>query len=64
MALFLAALGLALAIEGMLYAVLPVQMKRMVLQLLAVQDDALRVVGLVVAVAGVALVWVAQRFLV
>lgn len=64
MALFLAALGLALAIEGMLYAVLPAQMKRMVLQVLAVQNEALRIVGLVVAVAGVALVWVAQKLLI
>ena len=63
MALFGMALGLAIAIEGLLYAVLPGQMKRMMAQVLGTGDDALRFIGLGTASFGVALVWIAHFFM-
>ncbi len=54
----LTALGLAIAIEGALYALFPAAMRRMIARALEQPENALRVGGLVAAVAGVALVWV------
>ncbi len=52
------ALGLAIAIEGALYALFPAAMRRMIRQALDQPENTLRIGGLVAAVAGVALVWV------
>jgi uncharacterized protein YjeT (DUF2065 family) len=57
---FVAALGLVLVIEGLLYAVVPGQMKRMMVQMLAVSDESLRLVGVAALAAGVGLVWLVQ----
>ncbi|WP_420392949.1 DUF2065 domain-containing protein [Acuticoccus sp.] len=54
------ALGLVLAIEGALYALAPGSMRAMVARLLQTPDDAIRTGGLVAAVVGVVLVWVAR----
>jgi uncharacterized protein YjeT (DUF2065 family) len=56
-----AALGLALAIEGILYALFPDGMRRMMERALALPPSAVRVAGLMAAVFGVGLVWLARR---
>lgn len=57
----LAALGLAVAIEGILYALFPDGMRRMMEYALALPPRTIRVTGLVSAVLGVGLVWLARR---
>lgn len=52
------AIGLAIAIEGILYALFPNGMKKMMLQILAQPTSSVRVAGLTAAMIGVALVWV------
>ena len=54
---FLTAIGLAVAIEGVVYALFPEQMKRMLSQVLAQPPMALRVAGLIAATVGVVVVW-------
>ena len=56
----IAALGLAMFIEGILYALFPEGMKRIVLQVLAQPQSHLRTAGLVLAVAGVGTVWLVR----
>jgi hypothetical protein len=51
------ALGLAIAIEGALYALFPAPMKRMLTSVLEQPENLLRVAGLAAAVGGVAIVW-------
>lgn len=51
------ALGLAMAIEGALYALFPEAMKKMMGQVLAQPHGTLRAVGLAAAVLGVGIVW-------
>ncbi|MBZ8135229.1 DUF2065 domain-containing protein [Afifella sp. IM 167] len=57
---FFAALGLVLALEGALYALFPEFMKRVAEQAVASPAETLRTVGLVSAVFGVAIVWMAR----
>jgi uncharacterized protein YjeT (DUF2065 family) len=56
----LAAVGLILALEGALYSLFPDLMKRMAGQILQTPGDTLRVVGVVSAALGVALVWLVR----
>ena len=56
----LAAIGLVLAFEGALYALLPNAMKRIAAQALDTPADALRVMGLVSTALGVGIVWLAR----
>jgi uncharacterized protein YjeT (DUF2065 family) len=56
-----AALGLALAIEGILFASFPDGMKRVMMDAAASPRDRMRVVGLASAVVGVVIVWAARR---
>lgn len=58
----LTALGLAIAIEGALYALFPEAMRRMIRLALDQPENSLRVGGLVAAVAGVALVWFLRAY--
>ena len=51
------ALALAIAIEGILYALFPDGMKRMMASVLEMPSSNLRAVGLMAAVLGVSLVW-------
>ncbi len=60
MADLLTALGLAIALEGAAYALVPGAMKRMLLQILAQPASRLRNAGLVAAVLGVGLVWLVR----
>jgi uncharacterized protein YjeT (DUF2065 family) len=54
------ALGLMLAIEGLLYAAAPDVMRRAVASILDMPDATLRIGGLASAVAGVVLVWLVR----
>jgi uncharacterized protein YjeT (DUF2065 family) len=56
------ALGLAIAIEGALYALFPAGMRRMIVRALEQPENDLRVGGLVAAVIGVALVWLLRAY--
>ncbi len=53
----LVALGLVMVIEGLLYALFPEGMKRMMQQLLTLPSEQVRSAGLVFAVIGVGIVW-------
>jgi uncharacterized protein YjeT (DUF2065 family) len=55
-----AAIGLVLVLEGVLYALFPELMKRMAEQALQTPGDTLRVAGVVSAALGVALVWLVR----
>lgn len=54
------AIGLVLALEGMLYAAAPGGMKRLVSLLLDQPEASIRWTGLITAIAGVAIVWFAR----
>lgn len=58
---FWTALALMLVIEGVLYALFPDGMKRMVAQMLAVPAPVLRAAGLAAACLGVGFVWLVRR---
>lgn len=57
---FFAALGLLFAIEGICLAAFPVAAKRGMAGILAAPDTALRVVGVISALIGVAIVWLVR----
>ena len=57
------AVGLVLVIEGLLYATAPGSLKRLMLQMQAVPDDALRIAGVAAVAIGVGLVWVARTLM-
>lgn len=54
---FLTALALVLVIEGVIYALFPDAMKRMMVRLMDAPSAALRAAGLVSVSIGVLLVW-------
>ena len=56
----LAAIALALAIEGALYALFPDPMKRMILRIADQPAGTLRTAGLVATVVGVGLAWLVR----
>jgi uncharacterized protein YjeT (DUF2065 family) len=58
---FLTAVALALTFEGVLYALFPYGMKRLLAVMLARPDQSLRWAGLIAAIAGVALVALIRR---
>jgi uncharacterized protein YjeT (DUF2065 family) len=58
---FLVALGLVLALEGILYAAAPRTMKRLVATLVTQPEGAVRVSGLAAAILGVVIVWLVRR---
>jgi hypothetical protein len=58
---FLTAVALALTFEGVLYALFPNGMKRMLSLMLTRPDQSLRWAGLIAAIAGVALVALIRR---
>jgi len=55
------AFALVLVIEGVLYALFPDGMRRLVVQMLAVPAPVLRAVGLAAACIGVIVVWLIRR---
>jgi len=54
------ALGLVLVIEGLLYALVPGQLKQMLVALLELSDDHLRIGGVTAVGLGVVIVWLAR----
>jgi uncharacterized protein YjeT (DUF2065 family) len=54
---FLVALGLVFAIEGLLFAAFPGVTKRAMNHVMETPDAVLRLVGIVSAVIGIALIW-------
>jgi uncharacterized protein len=56
-----AALGLVLAIEGILLAAFPVATKRAMAAALETPDSRLRIAGLVSALIGVLIVWLVRH---
>jgi uncharacterized protein YjeT (DUF2065 family) len=61
MAFLLAALGLLLAIEGLTLAAFPGAAKRAAAAIIDAPEGTLRLLGLVAAIVGVAIVWFARR---
>ena len=57
-----AALGLALAVEGILFAAFPDGMRRAMYEAAHTPSDRMRITGLVSALVGVAIVWIARQF--
>lgn len=60
MSLFLVAVGLALAIEGTLYAAIPGVMRSMMRRALELSDQVLRLTGVATLALGVVIVAVAR----
>jgi uncharacterized protein len=58
----LTALGLVCVIEGLTYALVPSQLKKMMAGMLSMSNDQLRVAGTLALGLGVALVWIAKSF--
>ena len=56
-----AALGLALAVEGLLFAAFPDTVRRAMLEAAEAPSERMRMVGVASAVAGVLLVWLARN---
>ncbi len=54
---FFTAVGLAIALEGILYALFPDGMKRMMMQILTLPSQNIRSAGITAALIGVTLVW-------
>lgn len=54
----LMALGLVLVIEGLLYALVPAQLKAMMHAVLKLSDDQLRIGGVAAMATGVIAVWI------
>jgi uncharacterized protein YjeT (DUF2065 family) len=61
MTFVLAALGLLLAIEGLMLAAFPGAAKRAAAAIIEAPEGTLRTLGIVAAVAGVCLVWFVRR---
>lgn len=58
---FLTALGLAIVIEGVCYALFPDAMKRMMMTVLSQPASALRAAGVAAAVVGLGIVWLIRH---
>ena len=56
----LMALGLVFVIEGLLYALVPGQLKAMLMAMKDASDDQLRLGGVVAIALGVVIVWVVK----
>jgi uncharacterized protein YjeT (DUF2065 family) len=57
---FLVALGLVFIIEGLVFAAFPGPAKRAVVVVLSTPENALRLVGIVSAALGLALIWLVR----
>lgn len=54
------AIGIAVALEGAIYALFPDRMKKLLLQVLAMPPSTLRTGGILAAVTGVVIVWMVR----
>jgi uncharacterized protein YjeT (DUF2065 family) len=59
----LTALGLVLVIEGLLYALVPAQLRAMMLAMQKLSDDQLRIGGIAAMAVGVVVVWLVRSAL-
>ncbi|TIO09255.1 DUF2065 family protein [Mesorhizobium sp.] len=57
---FLAAIGLVLVVEGLVYGGFPGLAKKLAGEVLSMPESALRIAGLVAIAAGVGLVWLVR----
>lgn len=57
---FLAAMGLVLVVEGLVYGGFPGLAKRLATEVLSMPETALRIAGLAAIAAGVAVVWMVR----
>jgi uncharacterized protein YjeT (DUF2065 family) len=57
---FLAAIGLVLVVEGLVYGGFPGLAKKLAGEVLSVPENALRVAGLIAIAVGVGLVWLVR----
>jgi len=57
---FLVALGLVFAVEGLLFAAFPRMTKRAMAQVMEAPENVLRVIGIVSALVGIAIIWLAR----
>ena len=57
---FLVAIGLVLAIEGLIFAALPGAAKRLAATALETPEGSLRIAGIVSALLGVLLIWLVR----
>jgi len=60
--LLLMAIGLAIALEGALYAIAPGAMKRALAQILALPEQSIRYAGVTALGLGVLIVWLGRTF--
>jgi uncharacterized protein len=56
----IAALGLVLVLEGVIYGGMPAFAKRLAAEVIAIPEGVLRVGGLIAIAAGVGVVWLAR----
>lgn len=56
----LVGLGLALVLEGLAYCIFARPLKRMAMEVLALPEFTIRLIGLAVAAAGVIVVWLVR----
>ena len=56
----IAALGVALVLEGAVYALFAAPMKRTIARFLEAPDEALRLMGLLTALFGIFIVWLVR----
>lgn len=54
---FFVAIGLAIALEGILYALFPDAMKKIIMQVLTMPTSAVRTTGVTLAMIGVVIIW-------
>ena len=57
------AVGLVFVVEGLVYAVAPQAMKRMMAELPKLSDEQLRHVGIAALALGVGIVWLAMKLI-
>ena len=57
---FLAAIGLVLVVEGLVYGGFPSLAKRLAVEVQSMPENTLRIVGLVAIAAGVGIVWMVR----
>jgi len=58
----IAALGLALAVEGILFAAFPDGMRRAMFEAAHSPSDRMRLVGIVSALVGLGIIWLVRQF--
>jgi uncharacterized protein YjeT (DUF2065 family) len=58
----IAALGLALAVEGILFAAFPDGMRRAMFEAAHSPSDRMRLVGILSALAGLGIIWLVRQF--